>query len=374
MLFDVETFALLTDPAKLRVRGVSKPASAVITRARGTIGGGVRTTGYIHDGLVRGSGLGLDSLVFHIANFHGFRGDPVADSAGRVTPSRLTVVAGDWHLDLDCRPTIDLVTAALKRTSGYGVTHVGRIKRADGGTFRAEESTRVLQAFGELLSFARGSRTMPFLPVGYDPGGHARWRAWERPQVTRWQGRTSWFDASDPGGLSRAFVGAWGRWRDAHQKEVLRRAVYLLVEAQPALEPGLILAQAALELLAWQVLVIEGAAISAKGFESLVAADRLRLLLTQSRIPISVPPSLSDLTSFAASKSLRDGPEALTYLRNRWVHPPRKGVLASGGPEVAQAWQLALWYLDLTLLHWLGFTGTYAPRVRPGTTELVPWT
>ena len=160
----------------------------------------------------------------------------------------------------------------------------------------------------------------------------------------------------------------------AAEREVAKRAIYLHTDAAArGVEPGLVVAQAVLELMAWQILVNETKALSRPGFDGLSAADKLRLLLNQCKIPLAIPSTLSDLRSFAARLSTADGPEALTQIRNRWVHPPRKGGLTPGGPEQVDAWRLALWYSDLLLLHWFGFDGPYTSRVTQGLVEVVPW-
>jgi hypothetical protein len=369
--FELEAFALPVDPSTISIRGAARPAGVNINQVRGT-GVGTRTSGTLIERLTRGAGTQLKSVVFHVANFHGFRGDYVADRRGRIAASRITLDSDGWMIELDCRMDDQDVLDALKRTSGYGVTHVGRLRRADGSTFAADDCLGVLQALGVLLSFARGSRTEPFLLVGEDAAGHVRWRSWERPLVARWQRRGTWFSPNDPRSLLPAFEGVMRRWADPHSREVLRRLIYLLVEGQMSFEPGLILSQAALELLSWQQLVIESRAISAAGHEKLEAADRLRLLLNAARVPLEIPDSMRELIALAKQLSLTDGPAALTYLRNRWVHPPRKGALESGRGEIGQAWALAQWYGDLATLRWLGFEGDYAPRVRPGS-ERVPW-
>jgi hypothetical protein len=64
-------------------------------------------------------------------------------------------------------------------------------------------------------------------------------------------------------------------------------------------------------------------ALSRKGFGDLCAADQLRLVFNYLSIPLDVPPELDELVKLAKGRGL-DGPEVLTFIRNRIVHPPKE--------------------------------------------------
>jgi len=59
-----------------------------------------------------------------------------------------------------------------------------------------------------------------------------------------------------------------------------------------------------------------------KGYENLPAMDKLRLLLSICGIPAAIPASLSKLAAAAKAKEnqWKDGPQALTEVRNALVH------------------------------------------------------
>jgi hypothetical protein len=311
--------------------------------------------------------------VFHVANFPHYTGAPVVGRTGSISASRVEITAAGWSLQLDGREELKDIVKAVSQSGGYAVTHVGQLERSDGGLFDSDDATHVLDALGDLLSFASGARGQPFLLIGYDARGRAIWRTWEAPAATPWADRLSWFAPDDPTGLNRAFAGLMTKWADPHRREVFRRVVYLLTEAnRRGIEPALIVAQAALEILAWQILVNEAKALSREGFDGLPAADMLRLLLSTSGIPLDIPADLTNLVAFAKAKSTLDGPQTVTLIRNSWVHPPKKA-FSPGGPEIGEAWLLSLWYIDLVALRWLGFSGDYSARVRRGTVESVPW-
>jgi hypothetical protein len=74
-----------------------------------------------------------------------------------------------------------------------------------------------------------------------------------------------------------------------------------------------------------------------------------------------------------------EGPEIVFWMRNRHKHPP-KSVTDPEWPdhdELADAWVLSLWYLELVILRVLGYDGQYTSRLRStglvSDTERVPW-
>jgi hypothetical protein len=247
---------------------------------------------------------------------------------------------------------IDETIKGLRVEGGFALTHAGRLCRSDGATFNAEAALEAVESIAQLLSFGRSGACWPFEMVGLDAAQRVVWRTYDRPNVAPWRSELRWFAPEDPAGLGRVFEGMRRRWHDPQQRDVLKRAIYLLGDASTrGVEPGLIIAQAVLELMAWEVVVNESRAVSGSGFGTLTAADQMRLLLTSLAIPTAIPPNLTDLVAYAKANACSDGPEVLTNIRNRWAHPPRKGQLRSVGPEQVGAWQLALWYA-LVQLHW----------------------
>jgi hypothetical protein len=136
-----------------------------------------------------------------------------------------------------------------------------------------------------------------------------------------------------------------------------------------------ILLQAALERLAWHVLVRERNAISERGFQDLTAADQLRLMLNILAIPTTIPNGLAKLHALGRSRAF-DGPGVFTFIRNRLTHPPK---LSAGMERLPyyEAYRLAQWYVELAILSACGYTGQYGNRTIlrrwVGQVEKVPW-
>jgi hypothetical protein len=88
---------------------------------------------------------------------------------------------------------------------------------------------------------------------------------------------------------------------------------------------------------------------------------------------------MNALDAFGRANNLVDaGPELVTEVRNKLVHPPRR----LNGPEwpspdvIIEAWELSMWYLELVLLRVLEYSGSYTSRITAkayGDTSPVPW-
>ena len=120
--------------------------------------------------------------------------------------------------------------------------------------------------------------------------------------------------------------------------------------------------------------------MSAQEHDQLTAAAKLRALLKVLDITSESPRRYAALTAFAKKNGKSDACEALTELRNGFVHANekrRKVVFeADGRAAVFDAWQLSLWYQELGLLRLLRYQGSYRNRTTAewvGQVEPVPW-
>ena len=127
--------------------------------------------------------------------------------------------------------------------------------------------------------------------------------------------------------------------------------------------------------------VTEKKLLTKKGFDSLRASDKFRILFSSIGLPLGIPNNLTDFAQLAQSKQGKNqwgsSPEALTEIRNALVHPEKENIIEDS-QALFQAWNLLLWYLELSLLFLCGHKGTYANRLVLGhsvrTVEPVPWT
>jgi hypothetical protein len=73
-----------------------------------------------------------------------------------------------------------------------------------------------------------------------------------------------------------------------------------------------------------------------------------------------------------------DGPEVSAVVRNSLVHPSNASKRAMTVPVISEAWDLAMWYLELSLLNLFSYRGVYCNRLKAAAgiwpaVEPVPW-
>lgn len=340
----------------------------------------VRSMGRVsYGGLVRGAltvgdGTDLRSAVVHLFNFPNYLGDAVADPSGGVRRARTVLRGGGWQITIDAVPEIAILIRSLRARAGHGITHVAKFERIDAGAFDSIALIEAVNVLGYTLTLARGAWTFPALVVGLTSSGLGRWEECGDRRLDPWDGRLRWFDSDAPECLPTVFAGMWPLWLDPQRQSVLRVATGFLVEASSGIsvESRIVLAQAALELLAWQRLVNEGK-WSRKQFKSATAAEKIRGLLRACHVDASLPATTAGLASTPGLGSPSDGPSFTVNVRNRVAHPPRTGphVLLPSSVIVG-AWRVALGYHQLALLHWLNFHGMVISPVDL-VSRRVPW-
>ena len=164
-------------------------------------------------------------------------------------------------------------------------------------------------------------------------------------------------------------------WARGEWREPLQKLIYLYVEAndRPP-DVGLVLAQAALEQMAWHLLVNDRRVLSRGGFAKLSAADQLRRLVKTCVIPLDTSSALKHLAGVKTTGTQHaDGPYWIARLRNDFVHPPRGGQSARTSGRIVDAWLLSVWYLELALLSLMGYSGEYRSRLNSGEVSRLPW-
>ena len=230
------------------------------------------------------------------------------------------------------------------------------------------------------LSFALGRWAGLAFPIGFDKAGKKAFQQWGLPMTAAgpWRGSCSWFDSNHGEFLAQVFPGFVALWKNELWHRALSEGLYWYLAACErgtgiGVEPGLILAQTSLELLAWTYCVQHRKLVSADAFEprGLSAADKLRMLASSLDIPLV----LSALHAKRGEK-WQDGMDAITGIRNTIVHPRTKGKKELPEGSYYDGWALSLWYIDMVLLRLCEYSGQYSNRlVRRwrGKVETVPW-
>lgn len=323
----------------------------------------------------------IDRVFFYLLNF------PKLHSIGFPTDP---LQADGWQVSF--RPILGAedVYEELDEVGGYAFTHVGEVRRKDGNPFSIETAESLTELLHFFYSFSAGVWTALVFPVGLNGSDEKVWEEWgfgkNHMFGTR---RLSWLDQHTGEALVDVFPGFYEKWTDPDWRKTLNDVIYWYVGANnqtTGTDTGIILAQAALELLAWTDLTHVQQLVSEDDFEDKPAYKNFRMLLKKASIPRTVPSPLADLrqladtvrTQYPDPNQTIDGPKVFTELRNNLVHPKDKRVEKhKQGLMMYEGATLGLWYIELLLLCLFNYGGEYANRCERnrhvGQTEPVPW-
>jgi hypothetical protein len=345
-------------------------------------------TGIINDRVVSPADGLASYVMFLLPNFDQPSGRGVLYPDRSRRASRLTLRGGGWIINLDAADDQKNVEKYLEANSGFGITQVGRLEKADQAPFSAEDSQAALRALAWYISFAAGRWTGPCLPTGFDAGSKPMWQVWEYSRTVSFRRRTSWMDRVHGDQFEEPFPGFMKLWLDDTWEEVIRLAIHWYIEANAlagSVEGSIVLTQTSFELLASAILVDHDAWLSQDGCDRIAAADRIRLLFLWAGIPTGIPDELGDLVKLSKSfedfmlNKTPDAAAAMTTIRNTITHPTRKNREKFGRHTYEarnDAWTLGLRNLELCLLKLFDHRGTYADRIGrkwQGEVEPVPW-
>ena len=314
----------------------------------------------------------LREVHFDLINFPSFWA--LASPSTHLPHDQLDIPAEGWHIEI--RPPRKSPDLEAFRSTLYSVTHSCAMRKSDNAPFSSGEAQNLLNVLHDAMSFAAGRWVAPVFVRGYGTDQQIAWKEWGTRPLHPNLGRVeTWFDTHHANTLAEILPGVLKLRKDARRAETFHSALYWYIRSTgltAGVDGGIILLQAALELLSWQLFVGDRKALSREGFGKLPADDHLRLLIESCGIPTDIPPGLSDLASMAKELNWSDGPKALAAVRNLLVHPDRRRPL-----PCYDAWRLAEWYVELALLRMLCFTGEYSARTEAqrwvGAVDRVPW-
>jgi len=322
----------------------------------------------------------IASIFFHLFNYKQIYGTRQSTEKIENTSYMIPHVdlkASGWNVELKSLQTNRETYEKLQETGGYGLTHVGCLRKEDGSSFDGKTAEKMLTVLRFFFSFSKGMWCNPCLAVGFDDKEKRVWEAWSSPQG-HWAKPSSWFDPHHCDQLVSLFPGFLAKWENESWQEALLEVIYWYLSSNCStlgrgigIDAGIILTQAAIERLSFEYAVRYKRLIEAEGFKNLRASDKFRLLFSSLDIPIDIPVSLPELKQF----NWLDAPHAITEIRNSLVHPEnkRRGQFDNAFFPV---WNLSQWYLELALLKICNYSGTYGSRLMQryvGQVETVPW-
>lgn len=324
-------------------------------------------------------------VIFHVLNFpefHGTSNKSVVEKNRIERRGQVILEAEGWKITITAVRNLKSLYKSLQSDGGYIITHVGCIERVDNSKFISNKSSEIIDALHYFLSFSAGFFTGPILPVSLNEKDERFYEEWYCGLKTPYKSVLSWFDISHGQLLGEVFPGFLKKWKNKIWNEPIEVAIYWYLRSntmEGGTDGAIILAQSALELLAYTYIVEDKKIYSYEDFKSKSAAEKIKLLLSSLNIPLNIPLDLSNLINLG-KKFNWDGPQAFSEVRNLLVHPGQKrkrlAKIKSSLP-LAEVWKLGLWYIELVLLSFFGHTGVYAERFKNGQivgdVSPVPW-
>ena len=360
----------------------------MVLRQRCSSSTGVSYEGICTPHAILGQRRTVKAVQFQLVNFPQYLGRPVrfgSEDRPGVEPARLSLRAHGWRVDLDQDPKCSDQLSDVNARGGYATTHGGVIRRTGDRPITFGEAEQFIDCLHFYFGFLAGRWTGPILSTGIGRTGPL----WERLgswKLTAGRELGTWFPGLSPPSTREVepLLGAFRHlWLDPLWARALRMLVYWYVQANAesgSTEAAIVAAFIPLELIAWLVIVEHGRHMSATKFKNLNTATRLEKLLCHCRIPLPVPRDFAHLYRSALVKQKGNGPRSLTAIRHALVHPKRgkRSFLSRVDPMIFfELKELALSYVELSLLSVLGYSGMYSRRVFAGRKgdhlQKVPW-
>ena len=302
----------------------------------------------------------LSSVEFGVLNFPEFlRGQDKRVQVGnewRALGSVLLRVE-DWEIEVSAVTTLHEIARKLKAEGGYAITHMGTVRRLDGGDFAPQDVESLLSALRWFLSFARGAFCGLTLVVGKDAKGQPAWEQWGTHRVTEWFAPSaSWFDSMNGYILADAFPGFWKLFQE--HEGFIRTVLGLYLNANlgshgVGYDCGLILTQAALERFSFRDPRLKTGEQIKKGLRKIGLSGKAFRIF---------PEACPELAALGSKHGWKHGPHALVEMRNNLVHPQDKYVDVSS-MAYYEASNLGQWYVELALLRSCGYEGQVGNRL-----------
>ncbi len=287
----------------------------------------------------------LHSVKFSILNLPQFYGKQdqwieINNTGHRLGFARLE--APPWLIEIYETQNLSDNLKTLKKDGGYAITHTGNITYSNNKTFTVQDVEKLLSGLGTFLSFTRGAYCGLTLIEGNDQNGEQSWVQWGCSHYTKsWKYNQSETKINGGDFISEVFPEFWdlftkgNDWKDS----IIRAIDWYLNSNEGALHVGIILTQAALERLSYQIL---GQRFRPPGKFIQIALKKLNL---DPQIPSSCP----KLEKLRQINNWSDGPHTLTEIRNDFIHPQNKHGKIPLDVQY-ESWNLGQRYVELGVI------------------------
>jgi hypothetical protein len=314
----------------------------------------------------------VPTVLMHVVNLErAWTGRLVAAGPAQL-PESLTLVGRGWNIAIDPSPSADSLRDELRVQGGYAMTHTVRAERSDGSMISLPDAMNLQEALSLFFRFGLGRSVTAILPVGVRTNGDAAWASWLLPSMDPLRVSWSWMDYQIGYEWERLWPPYITRWQDPYWELVFRLVIgyYMLANQPRPVNLAIGTAHMVLDLLAYSILVEDRHLLSKSQFEARSATENLRELLATLGISTAIPAASARLQGFIVGGRLADGPQIVAKLRNEVAHL-RRGRSVRPTDFLVEAWQLAMWYIEMVIFKLLPYSGQYHNRLT-GDIEPVP--
>ena len=368
-LKDLIGFTEANDRYDLIIEGLTF-GKAYITKT--SFGNKAEISGEMHGLSVRGDNtIPISKIAFSIPNLRDFFGlliKLIYEKGGYYSGrNRLILECRDYIITIDKHKDYKKSFELLSAKGGYFLLYAGEIERRSGHiTF--EDLNKLHHCLSTFLSFLNGQRCSPiFLQGIYED--EIIWTDYTGYRSDIFKNVHSWPQKLAIDGLSELWNEFYELWDNENDKDFLDSAIHWYIEGNANsgyLEGSIVMIQTALELIYNWLIIEKKKLIYGKDGESISAANKIRLMLSQFNTNIGLPESFKNIKSYLASNNdIHDEIDLFVQIRNSIIHSQeekRKKLSKIPNEVKYEAQQLGLWYIEISLLKILKFKGKYSNR------------
>ncbi|KOP38059.1 hypothetical protein DBB36_20050 [Flavobacterium sp. WLB] len=330
--------------------------------------------------------IAVEKIVFSIPNMREFSGINIKKATRDKTwtgANRLKFENDKYLILIDKKLNYDNLKKELNEKGGYLILYDGELT-CKKGSISYEDTKDILYCLDTFMTFINGRRTSAIFIHGIHDGA-VIWQDFTNYDIDIYEFAQSWPEVHSIEGLNELFQKFSQIWKDKSDQDFLVSAIHWYIESnnnRGYSDGAIIMAQTALELLYNWFIVENKKLIIGKDSENINASNKIRLLLSQLNINYLVPQKFSFLQQFIDENTqMVDAPDAVVQIRNAIVHSQeekRRKLSEIHFKVKYEALQLCIWYIEMSLLAILDYSGKYSNRCSnemhiSERVEYVPW-
>ncbi|RZK06790.1 MAG: hypothetical protein EOO46_15010 [Flavobacterium sp.] len=327
-------------------------------------------SGEIIEPLKLGIHQGIQSLVFHIANLQPMRsGRSTRYKSGAVEFAALFFEDNQYVFTFNGNERATHRFKMACDTHGHVLSHVLEVRKKDSLEFSEDECHWLRERLNLFLNFANGRESQ--IPIIEGFGKDQNKVVDHFPLVslaTCAKNRKRFLNENNVFvDVLKCFIAGVA---DTGMQELKLGVHWYIQTLKFDAYDSLVIGQVALELFSNAILLESHSMMSTEGFENLRAADKIALLMHHFKIDKTLTPEYEKIKV----KDVRDLPAAITFIRNRIVHPTSKNrnqLKEIESKAVVKSVMITQMIMEHCILELVGFPGRILKDVTLNTISLI---